>query len=133
MRKSIGYGVYANTEYGQFDPFGIPGADGCDSSRANTCGIEDAQGNTTCFDERGCPIYKEGGGKLTVLAKQGTKVGKEFLQDRIKAAESANESLLVDMFGKKTQIGPAQIPTGLLIGGGVAILAIVLLVAFRPG
>ena len=122
---SIGYGAYSNAEYGfGFDTGFNFGPPGCDPSRANTCGTVATDGTSTCYDDQGCPIYKEGDGKLTVLAKKGTEVGKEFLDDRLKMAKESGETLTVDFFGKETVIG-GMTTTQKLMFGGVALVAII--------
>jgi len=124
--NGIGFG-----RYGQFNPgFDFGPSDGCDPGRANTCGTQAADGSSTCFDDRGCPVYSEGSGGIKVLAKQGTQAGKELLRDRIRHAQDTGESLTVDIFGNKKQIGGGIDPK-ILIGGGLALAVIVVLIATR--
>jgi hypothetical protein len=149
---SIGFGAYGMPEiYGLGDDWGtgggwgIPGVGSaggpecdpdpdaaacCIADRAQTCGAAKPDGSSVCYDDRGCPVYSEGtSGRVEVIGTRASKVGQEFLQDRIRRAEETGEALTVEMLGKEHRFGGGMsTTTKLLIGGGI--LAVVGVGAF---
>lgn len=127
FNSSVGFGVYGNLGQDMFS-FNAPG---CDPSRAGTCGTVAADGSSTCYDERGCPIYKEGitsnQGNIKVLSTKATATGKQFLADRIQQAKDTGETLSIDMFGKKLSVGAMPIEKKLAMGG-IALGALLLII-----
>lgn len=128
FNSSIGFGAYGDLGMDLFST----GGSGCDMSRAETCGTVAADGSSTCYDERGCPIYKEGitsnQGQIKALSKNVTATGKQFLQDRILRAQDAGETLTLDIFGKKLSVGAMPIEKKLAIAG-IALGALMLLIS----